>query len=181
MYIVNEMKHFLSLARITLRSDVRVAQVQQPWSSQQRQVYSCTCSSCLCKNWNMQGSHLVRRESSIGDCLLQYWMSNKENRGTRRGLFSPHTSTVGVIKLNQHIEIWRPSYQLRGAGIEVCATFKAAFNWCPRFSQKNNLAHSCSLLRGTLLIAWSWQWRCIQHSVKCIILKQLRIIIISGL
>lgn len=51
-------------------------------------------------------------------------------------LLSPHTGTVGVIKLNHHIEIQRPSYQLRGVNIEVCSTLKAVFNWCPWFCQK---------------------------------------------
>lgn len=46
------------------------------------------------------------------------------------------TGTVVVITLNQHIEIRRPCYELRGVGIEVCSTLRAVFNWCHRFRQK---------------------------------------------
>lgn len=102
--------------------------------------------------------------------VVQYLMSDKANVEQKEVcVLFPHTCTVSVIKLNQHIDIRQPRYQLRGVGTEVCSTFRAVFNWCSRFCQKSNLVHSCSLLCGPLLIAWSWQFRCIQHSMKPIL------------
>lgn len=100
--------------------------------------------------------------------LLNIYCQTENHGGLEEVRMSPHTNA----------DVWS-NYISKVGPAEMCGhrgeLNMAVFNWCPRFCQKSNLAHSCSLLCGLSLIAWSWRFRCKKRSVKPILKGEIQL------